>query len=583
MLFRRVLSHREKAGKLLKDSEEALAAGKLGKEQFASLRQFYEDQIAIGDATLTRLHEKEKTRLNRLDAELSGLRRQLEQVEREASGDDDARERAAQARRFLSEGIRNTEEQCEASRLLLDAQGSKELGGFIDLPLERYNEPPGKEQPGVSSVERLLAYVIPLIAGVAVFFPWLSYGGQARPLINIVPLFVDLGICGQPAPVSVRLFSIPYVLLPLLAVPWAALRDPWRGGWGLLTVGLWVLAAGLLPIAIVGTRASTVMSFGEVVAGLRVGQWLYCAAGLSLLVLGARALDRANPSIRAQWMGLVAVGGVTLALFLIAVNSIADQPGNTRVHFEALHEDSSAGTVELLCSNSGMTPISIYAPRPETGTTDGLNRNPQRWYAISLLVREAGDGPYKLLSSVETAWTAQDRIARSNEPYAVGPGVTLVLHLDGRLVRQVLPAARGMKIEIARGDGAIVFTHEMELPEQLAAPPTESILPQDATGTVSPPPQDSEARADSSAGLQSQVPDVVPPSAQVVVVLRGVIGNKAALEVRAAPGQPGEEGLFAEGAIVIGDWELQSVMQSPAAAILRNKNTGRRVSVARGG
>ena len=568
---------------MLKESEEAFAAGKLGKEQFASLRQFYEDQRAIGDATLARLRDKERTRLDRLEAELAGLRRQLEQVEQEAAGNDDARERAAHARRFLSEGIRNAEEHCKASRLLLDAHRAKELGGFIDLSLERYNQPPDRDRPSASNVERLLAYVIPLVAGVAVFFPWLSYGGQARPLINIVPLFVDLGICAQPAPATVRLISIPYVLLPILAVPWAALRDPWRGGWGLLTVGLWVLAAALLPIAIVGTRASTVMSFGEVVAGLRVGQWLYCAAGLGLLVLGARALDRANPSIRAQWMGLVAVGGVTLALFLLAVNSIAGRPGNTRVHFEASQGDGSPGTVELVCSNFGMTPISIYAPRPESETTDGLSRDPQRWYGVSLLVREAGDDSYKLLSSVESAWTAQDRIAQSNEPYAVGPGVALVLYLDGRLVRQVLPAARGMKLEVARGDGAIVFTFESELPEQLAAPPTKSILPEQVTGTISPPPQDQEAMTGSSADIEPQVADVVPSPAQTVVVLRGVIGNQAVLEIRTTPGQSGEEGLFGEGTTVIGDWELQSVMLSPASAILRNKSTGRRVTVARGG
>ncbi|MBN2310030.1 MAG: hypothetical protein JXR94_13740 [Candidatus Hydrogenedentes bacterium] len=589
--LRLALSHRQKARVLQEQCERAGAEGSMPLSRQSALRRLYTEQLALAESTIARLREAQRQQI----ADLSrGIRKaQIEEarLSKQASSGEIAPAKANEIHRRLVREADALEARIAECRAVIAADAPEELGGFIDLPMEGYLKPGTARPARPAGRAKVLATLFSIAIALTVFVPWVSYESRPYSLYRLGAVLTQEGIGPDLAPPVVGRVWVLYMLLPLVAVPFAVRRGRRGTGWGLVLVGALIVAGGLAPPLIVGAAdASAPESLGGMLGAFRIGALAYCAGGLAFIIAGARRFSPRFTSLRASTQGALAFGAAVAAILVLSVLILAVAPGRIALQFDA-ELDASGETVRIRCTNRGHKEVGLCVPWPEEGQAPGQWPGGRRSvYGLEVHVRERGKDAFQLFPSTEGLWAAQGVPIRGSGRVAILGGATREIVFDLQGVAAAGADAEAIRLVLVRGDGRAVDSFETPV-EQAAAPAAPTPAP---TGLPRPsaPAAPSSGAAVAAPGAPQPVPrqsaPEPPPAPEeprrpaLTVRFAGSVGDKVAFTIAYSATGERERVFLKPGDAIAAGWRLDSVDALTGAATLRHPGSGRTVRLLRG-
>lgn len=187
------LSHREKARKLQQESAAAWSAGKIDNDRYETLTRFYAEHLRLAQKDLAYWREEAAARADALKVEYRELSRDAQRLAQEEKEKRIAPAQAAQERTRIERETARRRAVISELAEVLTAEDSAALGGFIDLPLERYRGQQGAPSLDARRGWRLTWEMVVLaLAGLLIAFA----------VITALPLFTgsDWSPWGARAP-----------------------------------------------------------------------------------------------------------------------------------------------------------------------------------------------------------------------------------------------------------------------------------------------------------------------------------------------------------------------------------------------
>jgi hypothetical protein len=217
--FRLTLSFLEHIRELMAETERALAAGTVGQNRYDSVIEYYAGHLRRAEGHLQAAREAERLKLVSLEHELrAALSRQVELSDAVARGEMDRAEANEQNRHYNHE-LSELDARISAADRNIAAASAKELGGYIDLPLDRYTAAPStgavpiKAAPRPSRIGPFVAVGVALaiiVMGLAVLG---ILAGETKVEIHAEPT----GVNGEFIEIAFRNESAKYAFF---FTPW---------------------------------------------------------------------------------------------------------------------------------------------------------------------------------------------------------------------------------------------------------------------------------------------------------------------------------------------------------------------------
>lgn len=584
--FRLALSHREKANAALSRADRSYSKGEIDETQHANLRADYERERKLADRAVERLMGTERARLESLEAQRrTALEERLHLTERVAAGKLTARAANDENRR-LTQRLAQIDEMLASCRELLDARTSEQAGGFIDLPFEGYRRAETESisggGPRVSiessrdgSRDWLIAMVIALVASLAVFLPWVTVGGDSRSLLGAGGALTRFTSQAGAFRFLSQSAWILYVAVPYAGV-FLGSRKGLSGGWGLLLIGVAMLAGAVVPGLLVATATIRPSAYVDLPSMIHVGPLIYVACGVALVVQGAVRVSPANDSLRHATFVSLALVGVLAGISLIVVLALHFLAADVRIHFEALIEPSSRDRVLLTFRNEGTGMAQVYVPWPDAFTADRRVRSGSA-VGLRLYVKERGDDGFRLAPYSKAVWTSAGAPVPESASFDLNAGLTIQSVLDLRQLSVLGVDAETIRLQLTRADGDLISEVDIPLGGRYLSPlpedrqPTPSAVRADRPSTPHTPNVHRES--------QTGQPPPVPP---LFVAFTGTVGGRAVVQIHDHESSRVEDIVVAIGNELRSGWIVDSMSRQPASLTLTHAATGARVQLPRG-
>lgn len=584
--FRLALSHREKANAALSRADRAYAKGEVDEAHHANLRAGYERERKIADRAVERLMGAERARLESLEAQRrTALEEQLHLTERVAAGKLTARAANDENRR-LTERLAQIDEMLASCRERLDARTSEQVGGFIDLPFEGYLRAETEsitgsasrvsiESPRDNSRDWLIAMVIALVASLAVFLPWVTTGGGSLSLLGAGGVLTGFTSQGGPFRFLSQSAWILYVAVPYAGVFFGS-RKGLSGGWGLLLVGVALLAGAVVPGLLVGTATVRPSAYADLLSMIHVGPIIYAACGVALVVQGAVRVSPANDSLRHATFVSVALAGALAGIALMVVFALYLLAAEVRVRFDATMDSSSRDRVLLTFRNEGTGTAQIYVPWPDAATTDRRARSGSA-VGVRLYVKERGDDDFRLAPYSKAVWTAAGAPVTENASFDLNAGLTSQSVLDLRQLSVLGVDAETIRLQLTRADGELISEVDIPVGGRYLSPQPEDRQPTPSADLADRPstPHTPSVRRETLLGQ----PPAAPP---LYVAFTGTVGGQPVVRIYDHESSRVEDIVVAIGNELHSGWIVDSMSRQPASLTLTHSATGARVQLPRG-
>ena len=593
LLLRLAHSHREKAQALLEDCARTLAEGSIDAERHAELVAGYRKELAQAESMLERFRDLERVRMVSLQTELRSVQAKQARLPEEVSAGKLTAAHANDRNRDLAERIAQLETRVREARTRIDARTAEALGGFIDLPFERYavemaaasrTTPKSGSAPEMPAKRWEMVTILAacFAACFAVFMPWAERGGEALSLFNT----------GLPLPHAAASGAVSHAWVLYLVLPWLALPVLLRvrgvaKGWGILICGLLLLAGAVYPAAIFGTSRMHEGDVLQLLAAFRAGEALYGASALLLIVLGSLRVSPwrdtlghsvAASGVLAGGVALVFLAGLALAYFL---------PATGEVRFDASFEGTARVRIAVHCLNEGESNVALVVPWPDSGPDAAEGFRAATTYGVHVYVRERGADAFRLLPASRLPWSVPGLPVIEGDFMEVERGMRQDLVLDLRQLSSVGADATSIRLEFVRGDGALAGSFESDTSGRYLSPPPESREPVQ----VPAPPSTPAARATESPAQAAPPVTETPPVAEtptgptapaITVEYTGAMGDKIAVRVTGPEPGASKTRLLSVGDEVAPGWYLDAVESTPHGAAIRLESGDKNIVLLRG-
>ncbi len=191
--FRLALSFLEHVRGLMADSENALTAGTINLDRYESVIEYYAGHLQRAEDHLKAARESEAHTRTSLEHELRATRnRQVELTDAVANGEMDRHE-ANEQNRHYTRAISELRNAIAAAGQNVGATSAKDLGGYIDLPLDKYITAPSvaAAQRGATEPSSKTGALIAVGVALAIFVMGLA-------ALGVLPGSANVEIHAQP-------------------------------------------------------------------------------------------------------------------------------------------------------------------------------------------------------------------------------------------------------------------------------------------------------------------------------------------------------------------------------------------------
>lgn len=144
--LRIAFSKKEKSDRLLAKLNELHEAGEVVEAQYEAMKEEYSTFLEQAEADLSALQSELKERLERSESELSRQKQELENLEVRIKVGELSSEHSRRQENRLRRQTEKLETEVKELTRLLAAASSEDLGGFIDVPLQRGRRPTRKRR-----------------------------------------------------------------------------------------------------------------------------------------------------------------------------------------------------------------------------------------------------------------------------------------------------------------------------------------------------------------------------------------------------------------------------------------------------
>ncbi|MCC6489963.1 MAG: hypothetical protein IT364_20915 [Candidatus Hydrogenedentes bacterium] len=591
LLLRLAHSHREKAQALIEDCGRTLAEGSIDAKRHAELVAEYRRELAQAEAMLERFRGLERARLSSLEAELRVVRAQRARLPEEVSAGKLSPSRANDRNRSLMERVGTLESHVLDVRGRIDARTAEALGGFIDLPFERYAAEMSvasrmrEKADHAASIppkrwEMVAITIACLAACAAVFVPWMQRGGDSLSLFEV----------GHPLARGIVPDPLRYAWLAYVIVPWIAAIILLRAraafiGWGILVCGLVLLAGAVYPAALFGASRMHEGDILQLVSAFKAGEAMYGASALLLVVMGSLRVSpwRDSLSHAAAASGVLA-GGVA-AVFIAGLALAYFMPPSGAIRFEASISTPVQDRVFVHCVNEGESTVALVVPWTDGGAGAAPGYRAATTYGINVFVRERGANGFRLLPSSRLPWSAPGTPVLEGDYLDVEKGMRQELILDLRQLSTLGADATAVRLEFTRGDGEVAGTFQSETSERYLSvppqsrepvllpvpPPSPVELPAQPTATEAAPPTTGEPATRAE-----------PAAPAITLEFTGTVGEKVAVRVTGPEPGTTKTRLISVGEEAAPGCYLAGVDDTPTGVAIRLELRGESVTLQRG-
>jgi hypothetical protein len=201
------------------DSENALTAGTINRDRYESVIEFYTGHLQRAEDHLKAARESEGHKRTGLEHELRATRnRQVALTDAVANGEMDRGE-ANEQNRHYTRAISELRYAIDVASQNVDATSAEELGGYIDLPLDKYIAAPSvaaaqrEAAPQSSKAGALIAVGVAL----AIFVMGLAALGVLPGSANVEIHAEPIGAYGEFIEITFRNESTKYAFF---YTPW---------------------------------------------------------------------------------------------------------------------------------------------------------------------------------------------------------------------------------------------------------------------------------------------------------------------------------------------------------------------------
>ena len=585
--LRLALSRREKATGLLAEAEAAFVQGLLDQEQLTSQQERCQQEQASATAEIERYRQLAQAHGETLRAELRACRHEQAHLPGRVAAGKLSPQQANDRNRELTQRINALRAELRDIEAAITAESSKELGGFIDLPFERYHQQiraiggtaatgANGETQGPKRWELIAVIAAAVVCSGSIVLPWVVRGG-----VSVSLLFRGLDFGAADGMSLARVAWIAYIIIPWLAAV-ILLRVPGKArGWSVLATGVLMLAAALAPVVLAGADRVHAEDFRQLWAALHVGPVVYGGAALMLIVIGSlRVSPWGDTLAHALYVSLALAGVVAATAGLFALFLFfGPEPGSVRFDASLIETGDS---VRVTCRNRGRESIRVAVPWPEDGgqALESADREPL--YGVRVEVRERGAGRFSALPYSQQPWR-QPQIPFMEGPVVeVRPGMDQELMLDLRQISVLGADAEAVRLVFIRASGSEVDRFEAPLAGGYLSPSAESRDPAfvPRPDTMSDAPDDQTAQSPSG---ETEPETIERVESRGWVAFVGVVGDKVAIEVWDAAGISSGTRLIESGDPIGEGWYLESVSSSPASVIVHHDSSGTKTALPRGG
>ncbi|MCC6695359.1 MAG: hypothetical protein IT365_06995 [Candidatus Hydrogenedentes bacterium] len=591
LLLRLAHSHREKAQALIEDCGRTLAEGSIDATRHAELLAEYRRELAQAEAMLDRFRGLERARVAGLEAELRVVRAQRTRLPEEVSAGKISAEKANDRNRNLLERISNLESHVQETRARIEARTAEALGGFIDLPFERYAAEMSvasrtREQADYAASmppkrwEMAAITIACLTACAAVFLPWLQRGADSLSLFEV----------GYPLARGAVPDLLRYAWLAYLIVPWIAVAVLLRArtaviGWGILVCGLLLLAGAVYPAALFGASRMHEGDILQLLSAFKAGEALYGVSALLLIVMGSLRVSpwRDSLSHAAAASGVLAAG--VAGIFLAGLALVYFMPPSGAIRFDASISTPVQDRIVVHCVNEGDSAVALVVPWTDDGPSAAPGYRAATTYGVNVHVRERGASSFRLLPPSRLPWSVPGTPALEGDFLEVGKGLRQELMLDLRQLSALGADVSAIRLEFTRGDGDVAGTFESETSDRYLSPPPQSrepiLLPVPSPPPVELPPQPtvSETAPATTAGPGATSEPAAPT---ITLEYTGTVGDKVAVRVTGPEPGATKTRLVSVGEEAASGCYLVGIENTPTGVAIRLELMGESVTLQRG-
>lgn len=585
--LRLALSHREKANALLAETEAAFSRGLVDQTQLNAQRERYLHEQIAANTEIARYRKLAEAHGETLRAELRACRHEQAHLPDRVSAGKLLPEQANDRNRVLAQRIEMLREELRNIETAVTAESPKDLGGFVDLPFDGYQQQilsltsaapkgtGGDAQLGPKRWELIAAIAVAAVCSISIFLPWVVYRG-----VSVSLLHTGLDFGPGEANHLARLAWVAYVIVPWLAVVFLLRVSGPARGWSVLGTGILLLAAALVPVVLAGADRVHAEDIRQLFSALHVGPVVYAIAALLLIVIGSLRVSPWGDSLaHAATVSLSLVGVVAVIAGLFAlVLFFGPEPGSVR--FEATMRETG-DAMRVICRNRGRDTIRVAVPWPEDGAEaiESLGDGPL--YGIRVEIRETGADDFCVLPYSQQPWS-RPRIPFLEGPAVeVRPGIDQELILDLRQISVVGADAEAVRLVFIRPGGSEADRFETPLSGQYLSPSAESrepyFLPKPNTA-----PAPTHDHSEQPPGAESESESIERVISRGWLSFTGIVGEKIAIEVWDSAGNSSGTRLIQPGEAIAEGWYLESVTSSPASIIVHHDPSGTQTSLPRG-
>ena len=580
--LRRSFSHREKARELERECARAFDAGEIESARYASLREFYANHIRQAEADLRALRDEiQGRRASYLDQYRAVNEAQTKLGEQLTAGKIKPEAANRKNRKLMASADACRAALAECDRLLATTT-SDDVGGPINLPLAAYTEPEAvQDEDEDTSVdwERALAYALPFLIAVTVFLPWLTLDNVSKALPGLSDFGRVLGLPVMLWGFPTRLLWVVFLVLPLAALPFAAMSRNRPSGVTLIICGfvlVWAILAAIVGLPMVSTAPDITLT--GIIQALHLGPFLYFGGAIALIILGQRRLQRRELSTESGSRAILIMSACMVFLMVVAASAVWLQVQEGFVAYDARLVDDRTGAVNIVLNNEGRVQAAVFAPWPGGVPGREAVSAPGDHYGLSVHVRERGAEDFQLLTDSRGAWLSAGLPLSGDEPILISPRSRTVVTLAPWQLRALGVDPDAVRIFFSRRGGEIVGQSEHDLPELRAEPgmPIRMPAPRRLPSTPFPDAQipDATERAETQPGEPTIETEPAEPArpAGPIIIFTGLMGDQAALQV-IAPGEAPVRLVRGRDEVIAGDWVLLEIAVAPPTATLFHERT----------
>lgn len=458
--LRVALSHCQKLRLVTAECDRARAAGDLSEAQHRTLVSNYHEQIHLAEASVAKVRTEIKREIARLGSAEKKVRARQHRLVQKAGRGRVSAKRANELNRKLLERADEFDAAIAEYQALAAARKADDVGGFVDLPLDSYRTKTPAVTPAVSPAARWVALIAMVLTAVMVFLPWFRLEDGSYPLFRLALLLDRQGVLPTLPAVLGFTLSLPFLLLPLAAVPFARRRQDRRSGWGILVVGILVLAAGVIPVTVIGAPRFDSATLTEIVQLFHWGSFGYCLGGLTLILLGARRVNPPGQPLAASVRGAVAVGTIVAAVGLPVAMLVLFAPRPFTIGLDGRIETTGEDRLVITCDNHGGEPVYVHVPWRDGRPAAAPGESVSRTIGLTLHVRERGTDMSRLLPRSDGYWQYRSGPVPESGVVTIEPGLSADLAITLDAVRELSPRAESFEVRITRADGKLIKTYE---------------------------------------------------------------------------------------------------------------------------